>query len=264
MFLSRINPRRPAVPGITLASGARDTAPTGACIELAGVTKRFGRRQVLRALDLSVAAGSFISIIGRSGCGKSTLLRLIAGLDRPQSGAVLLDDAAFTGLAPSTTVMFQDSRLLPWQRVLDNVRLAGLSGDAASSLRALRQVGLADRARDWPAGLSGGQKQRVALARALVSEPRVLLLDEPLGALDALTRRDMQRLLESIWQERRFTAVLVTHDVMEAVTLSDRVLVLRDGAIAMDLPIDLPRPRHQAAGAVAELEDVILSSLGAG
>ena len=158
-----------------------------------------------------------------------------------------LDSKDFAGLAPHLTVMFQDSRLLPWQRVIDNVALAAPRGSGRQPGRnALRQVGLADRAHNWPAALSGGQRQRVALARALASEPRILLLDEPLGALDALTRADMQRLIESIWNEGRFTAVLVTHDVVEAVTLSDRVVVLREGAIALDVTVELPRPRPRA------------------
>ena len=186
---------------------------------------------MLHDLDLEIEPGSFISIIGRSGSGKSTLLRLIAGLDRPDAGTIRLDGVEFAGLAPHTTVMFQDSRLLPWQRVLDNVALAAPRAARQSSLESLQQVGLGDRALDWPASLSGGQRQRVALARALASEPHVLLLDEPLGALDALTRADMQRLIESIWSDRRFTALLVTHDVVEAVTLSDRVVVLSKGRL---------------------------------
>ncbi|MBV8574471.1 MAG: ATP-binding cassette domain-containing protein [Acetobacteraceae bacterium] len=236
-------------------------SPAGSYIELAGIVKQFGARSVLRGLDLQIEPGSFVSIIGRSGSGKSTLLRLIAGLETPSSGTVRLDGADFAGLAPCTTVMFQDSRLLPWQRVIDNVALAASRGARESSLEALRQVGLADRARDWPLALSGGQRQRVALARALASKPHVLLLDEPLGALDALTRVEMQRLIESLWSERRFTAVLVTHDVMEAITLSDRVVVLREGAIAFDLPIDLPRPRPSTASEVAEFEAAIIGRL---
>ena len=155
--------------------------------------------------------------------------------------------------------MFQDARLLPWKRVIDNVRL-GLDGEAgrARAAEALAQVGLADRAGDWPAVLSGGQRQRVALARALVHRPRLLLLDEPLGALDALTRIEMHRLIESLWLAHGFTALLVTHDVAEAVALADRVLLVEDGRIALDRRIDLPRPRSHGAPAFAALEDEIL------
>jgi sulfonate transport system ATP-binding protein len=259
VFLSRIAPRREPLES---ASPRTDSpSPAGSRIELAGIVKQFGARSVLRGLDLQIEPGSFVSIIGRSGSGKSTLLRLIAGLETPSSGTVRLDGADFADLAPCTTVMFQDSRLLPWQRVIDNVALAAPRDARESSLESLRQVGLADRARDWPLALSAGQKQRVALARALASKPHVLLLDEPLGALDALTRADMQRLIESLWTERRFTAVLVTHDVVEAVTLSDRVVVLREGTIALDIAVDLPRPRRGTAPEVAALEAVILDRL---
>jgi sulfonate transport system ATP-binding protein len=151
--------------------------------------------------------------------------------------------------------MFQDARLLPWKRVKDNITL-GLRG--ADALGVLRQVGLADRALDWPARLSGGQRQRVALARALIHDPQLLLLDEPLGALDALTRIGMQGLIETLWRERRFTALLVTHDVQEAVALADRVVLIEDGRIALDLRIDLPRPRERGSAAFAALEARIL------
>ena len=257
VFLSRIAPKREPLESATPAPPPRHPPLSGSRIGLAGIVKQFGSRSVLRGLDLNIEGGSFVSIIGRSGSGKSTLLRLMAGLDRPDAGTIWLDGEALAGLAPHTTVMFQDSRLLPWQRVIDNVALAVGRDAAQPSLEALDQVGLADRARDWPLALSGGQKQRVALAGALASKPHVLLLDEPLGALDALTRADMQRLIESLWSERRFTAILVTHDVVEAVTLSDRVVVLREGAIALDLP----RPRPPAGAEVAELEAAILARL---
>ena len=139
--------------------------------------------------------------------------------------------------------MFQEARLLPWQRVIGNVGIARGEGWRADSLAALNAVGLADRAQDWPSILSGGQRQRVALARALVARPKILLLDEPFGALDALTRVEMHQLLERLWRERGFTAVLITHDVGEAVALADRVIVLRDGGVALDLLVALPRPR---------------------
>jgi sulfonate transport system ATP-binding protein len=219
----------------------------GVALTLHGLSKSYGGRPVLRDTDLSVAAGEFIVVVGRSGCGKSTLLRLIAGLERPDDGAVLFQG----GTIPETRVMFQDARLLPWRRVRDNVTLGLPRGTDAA--HALRQVGLEERGRDWPAVLSGGQRQRVALARALAHDPQLLLLDEPLGALDALTRIDMQQLIENLWQARGFTALLVTHDVQEAVALADRVILIEEGRIALDERIALPRPRvHDAAFAALE------------
>jgi sulfonate transport system ATP-binding protein len=164
-------------------------------------------------------------------------------------------------MSADTTIMFQDARLLPWQTVLGNVGIARGPGWRARAQAALASVGLAERAGDWPAVLSGGQKQRVALARALVRQPGLLLLDEPLGALDALTRADMQLLIERIWRRAGFTAVLVTHDVAEAVALSDRILVLRGGRVALDIAVDLPRPRPRASAEAAALEGRILDAL---
>jgi sulfonate transport system ATP-binding protein len=195
-------------------------------------------------------------VVGRSGCGKSTLLRLIAGLEAPDAGAVQFGDGN-SNVRPETRVMFQDARLLPWKRVADNVALGLPRGTDATP--ALRQVGLQDRAQEWPAVLSGGQRQRVALARALVHDPQLLLLDEPLGALDALTRIEMQQMIERLWQARGFTALLVTHDVQEAVALADRVVLIEDGEISMDCRIDLPRPRSRGNPRFAELEEAILA-----
>ena len=234
----------------------------GMALALQGVAKAFAGRPVLHDLDLAVRPGEFVAIVGRSGCGKSTLLRLLAGLEAPSAGRIALDgrdgDDAATRRA-ALRVMFQDARLLPWKRVLDNVAL-GLPGpDARERAReALAQVGLAERAADWPAVLSGGQRQRVALARALVHAPRLLLLDEPLGALDALTRIEMQRLIEGLWQRHGFTALLVTHDVGEAVALADRVLLIEDGRIGLDERLRLPRPRSRGDAACAALEERIL------
>jgi sulfonate transport system ATP-binding protein len=202
--------------------------------------------------------GEFVVVVGRSGCGKSTLLRLIAGLENSDGGSLWRDGETGHGLRDDARVMFQDARLLPWKTVLDNVAL-GLPGtrriDAAE---VLAQVGLIERASEWPARLSGGQRQRVALARALVHRPRLLLLDEPLGALDALTRIDMQNLIEGLWQRLRFTAVLVTHDVAEAVALADRVVLIEDGRIVLDEPVALPRPRHRGSPAFAHIEEAVL------
>jgi sulfonate transport system ATP-binding protein len=231
-------------------------------VTLNGVAKSFGDRQVLDALDLTVPAGQFLAAVGRSGGGKTTLLRLIAGLARPGHGEVAIGGKGVEGLQPSVRMLFQDARLLPWQRVIGNVGIARQRGWRAAAAAALADVGLADRANDWPAVLSGGQRQRVALARALVSRPGVLLLDEPFGALDALTRIEMHRLLAGIWEEHRFTTILITHDVGEAVALADRVVVLRDGRIACDLPVVLPRPRRESADpAAAALQARILDEV---
>jgi sulfonate transport system ATP-binding protein len=213
---------------------------------------------VLHGLNFDVAAGEFVALVGRSGCGKSTLLRLIAGLERGSSTRAITLIGGGRPDPASIRMMFQDARLLPWARVLDNVTL-GLTGPEARErgLAALADVGLAERAQDWPATLSGGQRQRVALARALVHAPRLLLLDEPLGALDALTRLEMQSLIERLWQQHRFTAVLVTHDVAEAVALADRVLLLEDGQLAQDTPVHLPRPRQRDAGFAAQEQGLL-------
>ncbi|MFG1403091.1 ATP-binding cassette domain-containing protein [Xanthobacter sediminis] len=240
------------------AAGARPWH--GEAVRLEGVVKAFGARTVLRRLDLDIPAGQFLAVVGRSGGGKSTLMRLIAGLDGATSGTVRVGGQPVTGLAPQVRLLFQDARLVPWQRILQNVGIARGPGWRETAAGALRDVGLADRGREWPFVLSGGQKQRVALARALVSHPAVLLLDEPFGALDALTRTEMHALTERIWRERGFTVILITHDVAEAVALADRVIVLKHGEVALDVPVDLPRPRRGAAGASA-LQERILAAV---
>jgi sulfonate transport system ATP-binding protein len=235
----------------------------GLALTIRGLHKSFGDHEVLRGIDLHIPAGQFVAVVGRSGCGKSTLLRLIAGLETASAGTVSFSEQP----APEDVrVMFQEPRLLPWARVLSNVEV-GLGRDRASAdaqtraENALVQVGLDDKRGQWPAVLSGGQKQRVALARALVSRPRVLAFDEPLGALDALTRISMQRLLERVWHDQAFTAILVTHDVSEAVALADRVLVIEDGRIAHDIDVDIPRPRRRGSADLAVLEGSILREL---
>ena len=228
-------------------------AAGGVRLDIQCLTKRYGQREVLRQAQLHIAPGEFVAIVGRSGCGKSTLLRLVAGLESATSGAIHLDGQPLQGLSSSTRIMFQEARLLPWKRVLDNVALGLPPQQRDAAAQVLQQVGLGERQHEWPARLSGGQRQRVALARALVHQPHLLLLDEPLGALDALTRIEMHRLIESLWQTHGFTALLVTHDVQEAVALADRVVLIEDGRIALDQRIDLPRPRaHNAAFAVLE------------
>lgn len=234
------------------------TQRQGVHLKIDGLKKRFGDAEVLKNIHLEIQAGEFIAIVGKSGCGKSTLLRQIAGLDTPSEGVIYHDHHELRGLHPDSKIMFQDSRLLPWLKIRDNVGL-GLTGDwKAKAEWALEQVGLADRANEWPSVLSGGQKQRVALARALVSGPRLLLLDEPLGALDALTRIDMQRLIENLWKEQGFTAIMVTHDVSEAVALADRVILIEAGEITLDKKIALYRPRERGNAMYAELEGSIL------
>jgi sulfonate transport system ATP-binding protein len=246
---------RAAAPSDTHASPA---------FEIRGLVKRFGDKPVLDGIDLAVPEGQFLAIIGKSGCGKSTLLRLLAGLDAPTAGVIAHGG---TGRAATDTrIMFQEPRLLPWARVADNVAvgLTGIATGAQARERAaarLAEVGLSERGEDWPSVLSGGQRQRVALARALVGEPRILALDEPLGALDALTRIEMQGLLESVWRDQGFTAVLVTHDVAEAVVLADRVIVLDQGRIALDLTVPVPRPRRHGAPEIARIEARILARL---
>lgn len=239
----------------TLPPGQR----SGITLQVADLTKGYAGRRVLSAFDLTVARGEFAAIVGRSGCGKSTLLRQIAGLESPDRGGVHYDGAAQTGLHDQMRIMFQDARLLPWRSVLANVALGLPKTEYTHARAVLSQVGLAERADDWPAILSGGQRQRVALARALVHDPRLLLLDEPLGALDALTRIEMQQLIESLWVQGGFTALLVTHDVAEAIALADRIILIEHGQITLDLRVALPRPRVRGSAAFAALENQVLN-----
>ncbi|WP_313652472.1 aliphatic sulfonates ABC transporter ATP-binding protein [Pantoea sp.] len=232
---------------------------SGTPVGINGVSKGYGNRTILNEIDLHIPAGQFVAVVGRSGCGKSTLLRLLAGLEQNTRGELLAGNAPLASARDETRLMFQDARLLPWKKVIDNVGL-GLRGREwrSAAREALSAVGLADRAEEWPAALSGGQKQRVALARALIHRPGLLLLDEPLGALDALTRIEMQDLIASLWQQHHFTVLLVTHDVSEAVIMADRVLLIEEGKIGLDLLIDLPRPRRRGSARLAELEAEVL------
>jgi sulfonate transport system ATP-binding protein len=235
----------------------------GLPLTIQALRKSFGDNEVLRGIDLHIPAGQFVAIVGRSGCGKSTLLRLMAGLETIDAGTISFGEDV---RPEDVRVMFQEPRLLPWARVLSNVEVGlgrerQLRDAQARADKALTEVGLGDKRNDWPAVLSGGQKQRVALARALVSDPRVLAFDEPLGALDALTRISMQRLLERVWFDQGFTAILVTHDVSEAVALADRVLVIEDGQIAHDIDVDIRRPRQRGSADLAALEGSILREL---
>ena len=251
---------------ISLLKAAQHPVPgeRGLGISISKLVKRFGEREVLHGLDLAIRPGEFVAIVGRSGCGKSTLLRLIAGLEQITDGGIAFDGETRDQHRDDVRFMFQDARLLPWRSVIQNVAL-GLEGTKTEvrerAQEALNQVGLADRASDWPGKLSGGQRQRVALARALIHRPRLLLLDEPLGALDALTRIEMQRLIESIWKQHGFTAVLVTHDVSEAATLGDRILLIEDGRITFDEQVSMDRPRDQVQPEFAALENRVLQRL---
>jgi sulfonate transport system ATP-binding protein len=243
----------------THARAGHPAGPEGraAHLKLRKLSKQYAGRTVLEAIDLQIKPGEFVAVVGRSGCGKSTLLRMIAGLERPDGGQVKIGGG---GVAPDVRMMFQDARLLPWKTVLQNVAL-GLADGIDAARKALDSVGLLERADDWPAVLSGGQRQRVALARALVHEPQLLLLDEPLGALDALTRIEMQRMIEALWLDRGFTAVLVTHDVQEAVVLADRVLLIENGRLALDLDVGLARPRERGGAAFGAIEKQVLEQV---
>ena len=249
--------------GVPTAKAAGPTAPDGTpgeadrAVRVRGLTRRFGGRTVLDGLDLDIGDNEFVTLLGRSGSGKSTLLRALAGLDHDVAGVGLVE------VPENSSVIFQDARLLPWQRVLANVVL-GLGGPDALVRGRLRlaEVGLAGRERAWPNQLSGGEQQRVALARSLVGEPRLLLGDEPFGALDALTRIRMHGLLRELCQRHRPAVLLVTHDVDEAIALADRVLVLDAGRITVDVTIDLPAPRSHRHPRFLEHRERLLAALG--
>ena len=227
---------------------------SSAVVRVEGVTRRFDDRTVLDSVSLSIDRGEVVAMLGRSGAGKSTLLRILGGFDPDAEGTVTVPE--------QRSIVFQSPRLMPWKRVLGNVAF-GLDGrDRTERARqALGEVRLAERERAWPVTLSGGEAQRVALARALVREPQLLLLDEPFGALDALTRAQMHLLLEDLLRVHRPAALLVTHDVDEAIVLSDRVLVLTDGRIATDVRVPFPRPRRRDGPGFADLRSELLRAL---
>jgi sulfonate transport system ATP-binding protein len=224
-------------------------------VAVAGVVRRFGSRAVLSGLDLQIRRGEFIALLGHSGSGKSTLLRALAGLDSDVEGRIRVPSRR--------SVVFQDARLLPWASVLANVTLGLPGSDAARRGRAaLREVGLEGHEQAWPRTLSGGEAQRAALARALVREPELVLLDEPFGALDALTRIRMQGLLRQLCTRHEPAVLLVTHDVEEAILLADRVTVLVDGRIGLDLAVSIRKPRRRSDTAFIELRSRLLRQLG--
>jgi sulfonate transport system ATP-binding protein len=221
------------------------------------LTREFGNRTILDDIDLDIAPGEFVVLLGKSGSGKSTLLRALAGLDHDVAGHGQVT------VPESAAVIFQDARLLPWQRVLNNVRLGLTSPDATVQARAaLEEVGLGGRERAWPRELSGGEQQRVALARALVRQPGIILADEPFGALDALTRIAMHELLLSLVERHRPAVLLVTHDVDEAVLLADRAIVLDDGRFTLDLKIGLPRRGRRTQPEFLVHREELLDALG--
>lgn len=255
------------------ATGVDVGAGHGAAIEISGVTQAFrttdgGDLPVLDDVTLSIEAGEFVALVGPSGSGKSTLIRLLAGLDTPLFGTVEVGGRLVAKPDPKRALVFQNPTLLPWRTVYDNVALGPQArGELATSRRrideALATVGLTDFADAWPAQLSGGMAQRAALARALVGDPEVLLLDEPLGALDALTRRVLQGELHRLWEQRRFTAVLITHDVSEALVLADRIVIFspRPARIREIVAVDAARPRDESAPRFLQLRDHILALL---
>jgi sulfonate transport system ATP-binding protein len=235
--------------------GAVAGPAAGPVAQVRGLSRAFGERMVLDALDIDIAPGEFIALIGRSGSGKSTLLRALAGLDREVTGEVVVNG--------TTAVAFQEPRLVPWKRVAANVCLGLRAADPKTvSGTALAEVGLTDRADAWPLTLSGGEAQRASLARALVHEPRLLLLDEPFSALDALTTITMHQLVLRLWTLHRPAVLLVTHDVDEALSLADRVLVLTGGKVGYSCRIDAPRPRDRDNPDLITLRADLLAELG--
>jgi len=220
-----------------------------------GLTRAFGERRILDGLDLEIAPGEFVALIGRSGSGKSTLLRALAGLDRDLAGELTVNG--------TVAVAFQEPRLLPWKPVWANVCLGLRADDPRSAAdAALAEVDLTERAEAWPLTLSGGEAQRASLARALLREPTLLLLDEPFSALDALTRIAMHRLVLRLWAHHGPAVLLVTHDVDEAIALADRVLVLSGGQIGLACRVEAPRPRDRDQPALVELRNRLLAELG--
>jgi len=222
---------------------------------------------VLEDISLRVEPGEFVAFLGPSGCGKSTLLRLLAGLDGPDTGRLEADGVPIAGPNPERIIMFQDPHLFPWRRVRANVGLGPhITGrpDPAAVSYALDLVGLRDFEHAWPHQLSGGMAQRVALARALVNNPQLLLLDEPLGKLDSLTRLTMQTELRKLWQDQGFTTIMVTHDVEEALLLATRIIVFspRPSKILSDITIDFPSIRHRDDPDLLRLRRTILQELG--
>jgi sulfonate transport system ATP-binding protein len=243
----------PDIDALKTRHGEREAA-----LELDAVSRVFSGRAVLKDVSLTVKRGQFVSMLGASGAGKTTLLRILAGLDQADSGRVRV--------AGARSVVFQEPRLVLAKRVWENVVIGHerLRAAKPSALSALEEVGLSRQADGWPKTLSGGEAQRVALARALVREPKLLLLDEPFAALDALTRIRMYELVARLWRAHTPAVVLVTHDIDEAILLSDRIVVLSQGEISADITVDLPRPRSRSDEAAVALRTRLLAALGVG
>ena len=257
----------------TNALKQEETLPAGMSLDLQNISHGFALHgeflQVLDQVSLTVKPGEFVALLGPSGCGKSTLLRLVAGLEPPTQGGALADGEEITGPDPSRVVVFQDPTLFPWRTVRDNVGLGLEARGILSSHKhrideALKLVGLENFHKAFPHQLSGGMAQRVALARALVNDPRLLILDEPLGKLDSLTRLTMQSELLDLWQKAGFTSLLVTHDVEEALFLATRIVVFsqRPAHNVADIAIDRPYPRHRGDSYLADLRHQLLGLLG--
>lgn len=236
---------------------AQNSGGLSPVVRVRGLKRCYGERTIIDGVDLEIRRGEFVTLLGRSGSGKSTLLRALAGLDHGVLGRGRLE------IPKAISVVFQDARLLPWKKVIDNVAL-GLKGAAPEerALQSLAEVELTARASAWPMQLSGGEQQRAALARSLVREPDLLLLDEPFGALDALTRLRMQSLLLDLCARHKPAVLLVTHDVEEAINLAQRVLVLDEGRFTVDIQIDLPIEAGPRARRFAEVRAELLSALG--
>jgi sulfonate transport system ATP-binding protein len=241
-------------------------------LQISGLTKRYDddaglRHVVLDRIDLAVGEHDAVALVGTSGCGKTTLLRIVSGLERASDGRLTLRGDPVTGPRRDVGVVFQEPRLMPWLTVRENVRLALLDLASAAQNAAivdlLRDVGLADFAEALPRQLSGGMAQRVAIARALARKPSVLLLDEPFSALDSFTRVKLQDHLSTLWKKSRFTLILVTHDIDEAIILSDRIIVMRGqpGRIYRELSIDLKRPRRRTAPEFQTIKEEVIRAL---
>jgi sulfonate transport system ATP-binding protein len=239
----------------SMAGGHSLAEPEPLAVDIRGLSRSFDGRSILGGIDLAIRPGEFVALLGRSGSGKSTLLRVLCGFDQDAEGRITV--------ARRRSIVFQEPRLQPWLRVADNVGLGLPRKEAARTVApALAEVGLTGRERDWPITLSGGEAQRVGLARALVREPDLLMLDEPFGALDALTRLRMHGLLRTLYRKHRPAVLLVTHDVDEAITLASRILVLRDGAISLDLQNDVAAASSRADPAFERLRSTLLEELG--
>ena len=237
-------------------------------VKVSNLNKKFTTKgkeiSVLEDINLSVESGEFVSVIGQSGCGKTTLLRLLASLETDFSGEILVDGKKINGPTLNRGVVFQDHRLLPWLTVEKNVGLGLKKLNGADKKKIVQEhidlVGLNGFEESYPSQLSGGMSQRAAIARALINRPEILFLDEPLGALDALTRMYMHKEIERIWEKEKITMIMVTHDVEEALYLSDKIVIMssRPGTIKKILPVQLPRPRDRASYDFLKLKDEVL------